>query len=368
MLLHLDVKNPGLDDEIARVLDDADMWDHVVAVNTETLPKLLTHPKLKLLRYKGPAYENREDVDPAIVRALLAKPGQMAILEDPRVAASQLKRPAYSPVPIPPEVMADSAPTAPLAQPRNAPSFAPMQYLRTVRTRIDPNSVELLMGVLDSFDQEERRVPRGTPEYEEDHAKRILERAWAAERLVEIEPKGPRIIAALEFQVRNPTLHPDWMYQGLDAFAAARGLGRLRATESASTLIRAFRKVDPALAQARNPQFTNSPLSWVDWRKKEIISVLGELPCEASKKFLREYVTLSEAVARELSIPQFQEASRALLRQPLSEAEIAALLKNSNSAVRGAAILECLDAPTPERTAAIRETTPWALELPKRKP
>ena len=48
MLLHLDVKTEGLDDDVARMLDDADMWDHVVAVNPQTVPRLMTNPKLKL--------------------------------------------------------------------------------------------------------------------------------------------------------------------------------------------------------------------------------------------------------------------------------------------------------------------------------
>src|SRR5258707_9675355 len=34
MLLHLDIKEPNLEVEIAKLLDAADAWDHVVAVNT----------------------------------------------------------------------------------------------------------------------------------------------------------------------------------------------------------------------------------------------------------------------------------------------------------------------------------------------
>ena len=50
MLLHLDVKEPNLEDEIARLLDAADAWDHVVAVNSTNAPKLLQNSKLKLLK------------------------------------------------------------------------------------------------------------------------------------------------------------------------------------------------------------------------------------------------------------------------------------------------------------------------------
>ena len=109
--MNADNMQPGLDDEIARILDQADVWDHVVALNTETLPRLMKHPQLKLLRYKGGAYEFRHDVDPVSLRALLAKPGQLVILEDPRLAVHELKRAPYLPVPWPPEVFARWTPS-----------------------------------------------------------------------------------------------------------------------------------------------------------------------------------------------------------------------------------------------------------------
>src|SRR5262245_33987805 len=111
MLLHLDVKRPGLDGDIARILDETDMWDHIVAVNTDTLPRLMANPKLKLLRYKGAVYESRRDVDPTAVKAALAKSGQILMLEDPRLAAHELKRDSYQPVPLPEEVIAAWIPT-----------------------------------------------------------------------------------------------------------------------------------------------------------------------------------------------------------------------------------------------------------------
>src|SRR5262249_39713004 len=118
-------------------------------------------------------------------------------------------------------------------------------------------------------------------------------------------------------------------------------------------------------ARVRNLQWTNNPLSWTDWRKMMIVPVLGALPCEASKKFLRQYVAMSESEARELSVPQFEEATKALLRQRLNRAELLDVLRSSNSAVRGTAILDCLDHPTRDRAAALREVAPWALTLPR---
>ena len=364
MLLHLDVKRPGLDDDIARFLDEADMWDHIVAVNTETLPKLMANPKLRLLRYKGAVYESRRDADPTAVTAALARPGQILMLEDPRLAAYRLKRGAYPAVPLPREVFAEWTPTpSPLQS--TATNLVPADYLRRLRARISPGIVDDLLTLLRPDDIEERRRPHGDSEMRQRRTERILERAWAAERLGQIANGNRRVVDPLEFQVRNSSLHSDWIFNGLDGHTAARALGRLRSVGSAPVLIETFRRVDTDLIRVRNPQWTNNPLSWTDWRKMSIIPVLGELKCDVSRKFLLDYVNLSEAAARELSVPQFEEAAKALLRQKLTRSEILGLVNSPNSAVRGTAILECLDHPTRDRTAALREGAPWALALPK---
>ena len=77
---------------------------------------------------------------------------------------------------------------------------------------------------------------------------------------------------------------------------------------------------------------------------------------------------MDESHARELASPQFEEATRALLSQDLTGEELKALLRNSNSAVRGTAILECLDRPTRKRAQALKATAAWALELPPARP
>ena len=96
MLLHLDVKEPNLEEDIIRLLDAADAWDHVVAVNDYNAAKLLRHPKLHLLQYKAGLFEDRRDMDPPAVRAALARTGEMVIVDDPRVVARELHRTAVS--------------------------------------------------------------------------------------------------------------------------------------------------------------------------------------------------------------------------------------------------------------------------------
>jgi len=51
----------------------------------------------------------------------------------------------------------------------------------------------------------------------------------------------------------------------------------------------------------------------------------------------------------------------------LDSSEIAAVLRSPNPAVRGTALLECIDSPTPPRRQALQAAAPWALELPPRK-
>src|SRR5262249_17128733 len=148
-----------------------------------------------------------------------------------------------------------------------------------------------------------------------------------------------QLVESLKVQAQHPSLHTNWLYNGLDAHTAARALGRLRVTEAVPWLIERLRTVDPDLARVQNPAWTNNPLAWVDWRKMSIVPVLGELRTEAGKKFLLEYVALSETQAAAWSVPQFEAATTALFRHRLEPAEILALLRSSNSAVRGTAIL-----------------------------
>jgi glycerophosphoryl diester phosphodiesterase len=362
MLLHLDVKLPGLDEDIARILEEADMWDHVVAINTETLPKLLKDPRLKLLRYKGAAYEARRDLDPAAVREVLAKPGQLLILEDPRLAAQTLQREAYRSVPLPKEAFAKWTPAD---APAHGTAFVPARFLRSLKARVHPDSAVELLELLRLDDPAARRLPSRDAAAERRRTERIVECAWAAERLGQLGRRTSQLVESLKVQALHPSLHTNWLYQGLDAHTAVRALGRLGVTEVVPGWIERFRTVDPDLALVQNPAWTNNPLAWVDWRKLSIVPVLGELRTVEGKKFLLEYVALSETQAAAWSVPQFEAAAAALFRYRLESAEIQTLLRSSNSAVRGTAILECLDHPATDRTAALKEAAPWALTLPR---
>jgi hypothetical protein len=92
MLIHLDVKEPGLQEEIARMLDEADMWDHIVEVNAGNAEKLRNHPKVKLIAYKGWWPEGKYSENADAMRDFMSKPGGMIFTKDPRAAVKMLER------------------------------------------------------------------------------------------------------------------------------------------------------------------------------------------------------------------------------------------------------------------------------------
>jgi glycerophosphoryl diester phosphodiesterase len=244
MLLHLDIKEPGLEEDIAALLTQADAWDHVVSVNAYNATNLLRNPKLKLLAYKAGLFEARRDVDPAAVRAALPGAGEMIIVDDPRVASRALGRPAHQPVPLSKSLCVEhgpeTAPPPPLSTNFNLHKF--FQSLG-VPTR------DRVLSVLTS-DFAEATEPEGDARYQRRRTEQIAERAWAA-RGAGSQRKTPRLVALLERQVRRRSLHHDWRYHGLDGAMAGQSLARLHAPESAPLLIEAFRRVDPELKKSR---------------------------------------------------------------------------------------------------------------------
>jgi hypothetical protein len=362
MLLHLDLKEPGMAADIAKLLDDADMWDSVVALNMDNAGDLLTNPKLKLLSYKAPGlYEDRSDVDEAAVRDALAKPGEMIIVDDPRTAARVLHRPAYQPAPIPKTLRRDWPPLH-LPDVPNADEFAPNKYV----AKLTAKSVEQLSRLLDRSDAG-RADTDGDVKAQRPRREKMLARAWAAERLAETGKKTDDVVRLLEYQVQHRSLDRDWRYHGVDGASAVRALAALHATESVPVLVNALMHVDPRLSKAVNPEFPDTPVAYYDWRvKTAIMQALGDLPCDAAKRALLAYLKLDEESARKLCIPLYADATRSLLKQKLSVSEIRELLQSPNRTIRGTAIPECLDRPNKQRTQAM-SAVPWALDLPHAK-
>jgi hypothetical protein len=98
--------------------------------------------------------------------------------------------------------------------------------------------------------------------------------------------------------------------------------------------------------------------------KREIICVLGELRCGPARKFLREYLAMDEATAGKSASLLFEEATQAFLRQSVTAEELENLLRTTNSAVRGTAILACLADRKAGHRSLLGKIMPWTQELP----
>jgi hypothetical protein len=243
--------------------------------------------------------------------------------------------------------------------------LVPMAYL--ARRTSDLTTPEGWRRALENELPAAERADPGKSAAEKPHrTESILVMAWAAQQLGAQRAGDPETVALLERQVKERSLHYDWMYHGLEGAIAARALGDLGAKSAVPTLVQAFRRIDPALEKVRDPRYGPYPLAWTDFRlKMYLLPALGALPCPESKVLLREYIGLPEAAAREWGPLQYEEATRALLRQELSQSELEALLRSGNLAIRGPAVLECLDHPTRRRTRALKAAARWALELPR---
>jgi len=101
MLLHLDIKEPGLDAAIAEMLDASDTWDHVVHINRPNSERLRASPQLRLLDYKG--WDHQAGQTDASQTAFLAKPAPMVFAGgDPAKALKLIGRTSpFKPVPLP---------------------------------------------------------------------------------------------------------------------------------------------------------------------------------------------------------------------------------------------------------------------------
>jgi hypothetical protein len=304
------------------------------------------------------------DMNPEKVKDGLTKPGSMLMVDDPRVVARELKRKALR-VPLPDNLRAPlPSHLAATSRSQSATnSFSPTAFLRSLANLVDSRSFDEL-GKLLASDFTERTDLEGDAAHQQQRARRILERAWAAQKIGQLGDRSPRAVKALEGLVAHRSLHRDWAYHGLDGAMAARALGVLGATESVPFLVQTFLTVDPELKRLVKPP-ANYPHAWADYRmKREIICVLGELPCEPARKFLREYLAMDEATAGKSASLLFEEATQAFLRQNVTAEELENLLRTTNSAVRGTAILACLADRTASRALLLGKIMPWTQEMP----
>ncbi|MBC7926611.1 MAG: glycerophosphodiester phosphodiesterase family protein [Bryobacteraceae bacterium] len=361
-LIHLDVKEPGLEDAIGALLDQADMWDHVVSINTANAARLRARAEAKQLQYKASGlYNFGRDLDPAATREDLDKAGQQILVDDPRVAAMVLGRPAYEPVALPADLRK-------WWQPNWAPgsSDRPMQSVYNICSAINPDNTSDLVNILNDADDAERFNADGDAGRQQYRTRRLVERAWAARRLGQLGRPYPEVIRALERQVTGRTLHRDWMYHGLDAATAVEALAELGSVSSVPLLIQWHDSQHSELANIADASFPGNPVEWLDWRTRElVVEALGDLRTPESTTWLLAYVRKSAADIRPLHPGRFDLAGASLVLQRPSAGTLTEAVRSPSGVAKANALLRLLDSRIPSGDQVLRETNAWALELPR---
>lgn len=317
-LMHLDIKRNGLDQEIGELLAKMDMWDHVPYCNHETSPSILRDPRYKPRRYKGSLYADRGEVFPEAIAAMLKKPGDGVIVDDPRGVALALGRKLGK--------LSDQPVTKVRVRARTF-EFMPAEadLISTLKKADDWNKVA------------------NTVAEQAESGKEIRDRALAAGLLLTRRASSKEAFAALEERVRNRSLHKDWMFHGFDGAMALRTLLHLKAPKAVELARFTLWRDDPAIEPVIDPRWKN-PRSWTDFRVKMVIfPALEHCPGEAAERLCRDYLALSDEEAKKIAPPMFEDAAKALLTISQKTNTAQELMKHRLREVRGRAILICLD-------------------------
>ena len=315
-LLHLDIKRANLDGAIIKLLDELDLWDNVAYCNTETGGAILTHARYKPCRYKGGLYLDHSEFFPEAIQALLEKPGDGVIVDDPRgtILAVGRKLGQISKQPV-------------------------SQRTPAAGRRFERGEAELIAILKDDADWDDVAT---SSELQASSGRRIVARAQAVDELLSLKTRSTQALAALEQRVRHRSLHKQWMYQGLDGEKSLRALILLHAPQAIELSRFVLWNDDPHLDPVVNPEFKN-PRSWTDFRvKTAVFPALAHFPGKESEQLCRDYLALSDGQATKLGPPQFEQAAHALLAINPTQKSLAELMQHRLQVVRGRAILNCL--------------------------
>lgn len=359
-LLYLDVKAEGIDGDIARILDEADAWDHVVYVNDKRADGTFRNP-----RYKKHPWKRCGVIDwnPAAVKAAIPAAGSLIQLEDPRLAAQILGRPAYTPIPMPDSVYTKRSKAV---SRKTGDDRSPQMFMKSLENAVFQDSeaaLEIMMGdgAADRY---------GTRIYYRCGLGIVLARIWAAGRLGGNSVKSQKAVSALEEQIKSPTPYPGIPYFGMNSAAAAEALAELNSVESVSVITEAYDRGWWNFLPRRIPVM-RVMLDLIPY-KERLVRAVGDIECEESKSWLqglldpgKDWDRYAKRVRTNIMANALCPIVESLLKQDLSREELLSLMNDKRQAVRGTAIRYCLDNPSETGDAALREAAPWALELPR---
>jgi hypothetical protein len=83
-LIHLDIKQSGIDNDIVALIEKLDMWPHIVNSSGNNADAIHHHPRYQARTYKGSLYLDHAEVFPEAIAEVLQKPGDDVMVDDPR--------------------------------------------------------------------------------------------------------------------------------------------------------------------------------------------------------------------------------------------------------------------------------------------
>jgi hypothetical protein len=281
-LVHLDLKVPGTDEEVAAMLDVLDMWSHVTEANdnggnaaaVRSRPEYAAHAMGGMIGLT----DRRGDFDLARLQDAAARVGARGglFVDDPRLALVALGREVGEPS----------------RDPVGAEPWAPQPLP-------ERTAAELLDVLDDTSDWDD--VPIGA-DAEAAKAQRIRARFQAALAVAEQDLHDPELYAALEDLARHRSLHPDWRHHGVDGAEAIgsilrlgdpSGCGAPAAPACAAEIARAVLLHEGADLAALDG-VAEFPAS--DWRiKAAAVRALPELGTPAALELLLEVLAWTDA-------------------------------------------------------------------------
>lgn len=350
MVFELDCKELDIGDDAAEMIEKADMWDHFIAMVYSIPNGPDTLSQVKHLPLGTVLYEGRGDMDPKFVAGNLPKPGTFTMVEDPRVTAKAMGRPAYAPVAPPADNYQYYYPSSDGAgyDPNN---FMLSPFVKRLVKRVNPFSVTELVALLkEGLDERMSLAADYTGRTE-----RLIARAWAAERLGKTGAKSAEVVSLLEDQVRNAAVNEYDLFHGLDGVCAAEALGKIGAGNSASAVIEALDNMD----RVSSVTGIESDVSF----KCRAVERLGYFRSKAAKEYLKDILRMGgrKGDIEVHDIPQ--RIAKTLLMHDLDSDELVEIMKHPNPNVAAVALEHCLDRPTSACNEALRREAPWALDL-----
>lgn len=355
MLLILDVKKPGPDESIIRILDEADAWDHVVMMYAAYESSLNGSKKLtnqNINSIWGYTWE------PEKLGELLSKPDCLIEVEDPRLAASLLGRTPHARVPFPDSLYADALET-------NAKGDRGTAKLLSLGESVEGwSEAKSASFIKKSLDAESK--PDASAQLGDASVQAILKRMYAVRRLGEAENK-----ALLVRQLKSPGKSNNYAFVGLDSAAAARALVDSGEKDVLGWIVNLYDSPIPDINESFVQESTIIRLlkARIPY-KRMLVAAVGDMKCDGGKAWLASMLEKpgdwdgQASLVRGMALDEaLAVVTSAYVRQDLTEGEIVLLLADERTAVRETAVCYFLDHPSEAGDAALRSTAPWALEL-----